>query len=231
MWEEQINASGHRSYAPVSQPACPPTGYPNTDGSLGVSTLEFNIDGTLLATKSDVMPSTVWIWSPHRAAPAAVLIHHSPVKRIQWHPTIADALMIHCNIPEAAVHIWKATWKIPKVVGFHLKKPGGRMEAAWLGNNAANWPTLMLGNAQNYAIAQIDHTGELISASKNGETLDLGPEDMYDENNLVDDPSPTAPNDDETQSDARLGLLDGENSRQDEVDDTFDYRRHLKTAI
>lgn len=214
----------------MSQPSCPPAGNSNNTDSLGVSILEFNIDGTLLATKSDAMPSIVWIWYPHRAAPAAVLIHHSPVKRIQWHPTIADELLTHCNISQAAVHIWKATWKIPKVVGFHLKKPGGRMEATWLGNNAANWPTLMLGNAQNYAIAHIDHEGELISSSKNGEIPDLGPEDMFDEDRLGDNSHSAVSYDDEAQGNARLGLLDNESSTHDQVDDTFDYRRHLKAA-
>lgn len=183
----------------------------NTDECLGISVLEFNSDGTLLATKSDAMPSAVWIWYPHRCAPAAVLIHHSSVKKIQWHPTIADELLIHCNISQTAVHIWKATWKVPKVVSFHLKKSGGKMEAAWLGNNASNWQTLMLGDAQNYAIAHIDHEGELISSLKNGEIPYLGPEDMFDEDNLVETPHSVV-------------------SFDDQVDDTFDYRRHLKAV-
>lgn len=133
------------------------------------------------------------------------------MKRIQWHPTVADELLIHCNIPQPAVHVWKATWKIPKVVGFHLQKPGGRMEAAWLGDHASNWQTLMLGNAQNYAIAHIDHEGELIPSLASGEIAHLGPEDMFDEENLV-------------------GKSHSVVHYDDEVDDTFDFRRHLKAV-
>jgi hypothetical protein len=233
VWQEQIDASGHRSYVPVCQPVSPPPGNANTDGCLGVSSLEFNVDGTLLATKSDVTPSTVWIWYPHRATAAAVLIHHSPVKKIKWNPTIADELMIHCNITQSAVHIWRAAWKTPKVVHVHLKKPGGRMNAAWVSTNAANRSSLMLGNFQNYAIAHIDHEGELIPSAKHGEALELGPEDMFDEDKLVDI-SPTIPFGDESQVKAGHGLLDnrapGQWNKFDEVDDTFDYRRHLKPS-
>ena len=85
------------------------------------------------------------------------------------------------------------------------------MDAAWLGNNASNSQTLMLGNAQNYAIAHIDHEGELISSLKNGEIPYLGPEDMFDEENLVEN-------------------LHSVVSYDDQVDDTFDYRRHLKAV-
>ena len=211
-------------------PVFPPLANLSVDGCLGVSTLEFNIDGTLLATKSDSMPSTVWIWYPHRTTPAAVLIHHSPVKRVQWHPIVADQLMIHCNISQAAVHVWKSTWKVPRVVGFHLKKPGGRTEAAWVGTGTANCSTLMLGNAQDYAVAQIDHEGELISSFKNGEIPDLGPEPLFDEDPHAGDSTSTVAYGDGAMGDTRLGLFDSGASRQDEVDDTFGYRRHLAAA-
>lgn len=79
------------------------------------------------------------------------------------------------------------------------------MEAAWLGNNVSDLQTLMLGNAQNYAIAHIDHEGELISSSRKREIADFGPEDMFDED-------------------------DSEQKSHYEVDDTFDYRRHLEAA-
>jgi hypothetical protein len=234
VWQEQINASGQRIYVPVSQPSCPPTGNPNTDDCLGVSTLEFNLDGTLLATKSDAAPTTIWIWYPHRGTAAAVLIHHAPVKSIQWHPTIADELLIHCNITQTVAHIWKATWETPKVVRFRLDKPGGRMEAAWLGSNAAGLPRLMLGNGQTYAVVQIDHEGELVPITRNGDALALGPEDKFDEAESVNVLQPMRSYDDQAQGDTRHGRLDngasGQWDKSDEVDDTFGYRRHLKAA-
>ena len=85
------------------------------------------------------------------------------------------------------------------------------MEAAWLGDHASNWQTLMLGNAQNYAVAHIDYEGEPIQSFGNGEIAHLGPEDMFDEENLV-------------------GKSHSMVLYEDEVDDTFDFRRHLKAV-
>lgn len=93
------------------------------------------------------------------------------------------------------------------------------MEAAWLGNNASNWQTLMLGNAQNYAIAHIDHEGELISSCTNGKIAGLGPENMFDEDNIGGKSHSVVTYDDEA-----------EFTMRNEVDDTFDYRRHLKAV-
>ncbi|MCJ1427861.1 hypothetical protein MMC29_005767 [Sticta canariensis] len=47
----------------------------------GVSTIEYNIDGSLFATSDDSTRLTVWIWSPKLPSAVAILIGHSPVKR------------------------------------------------------------------------------------------------------------------------------------------------------
>ena len=104
------------------------------------------------------------------------------------------------------------------------------MEAAWLGNNAKNWQTLMLGNAQNYATAHIDHEGEPISSSKTGEITDLGPEDMFDEDDLGGKSHSVASYDEYARGNAQFELLGNKFLTENDVDDTFDYRRHLKAA-
>lgn len=109
------------------------------------------------------------------------------------------------------------------------------MEAAWLGCNAAGLPSLMLGNAHNYAVAQIDHEGELVPITLTGETLALGPEDKFDEDQSASDLQHMRSYDNEAHGDSRQERLNNGASEQwdkfDEVDDTFDYRRHLKAAI
>lgn len=209
VWEEQISASKERSYIIASQPTCPPAQI--TDGSVsntGVSIIEYNIDGSLFATRDDSTLSTVWIWSPKLPSAVAILIHHSPVKRVRWHPEIADLLLIQCNIVEPVIHLWNAAWEIPKVISLQLEKPGGKMEASWLLDEAVEIPILMLGNAHNYVIGQISRNGELASLPKKTEMTDAGPEDMFDEGNS-------------------MHLL----NVSDEVDDTFHYRRQAKSSV
>lgn len=96
------------------------------------------------------------------------------------------------------------------------------MEAAWLDARAANRSTVMLGNAQNYAIIHIDHEGELI-LSPNKELPDLSLGEIYDEN-ISGNSAPTIAYDDDTR------LSNSGSSKQEEIYDTFDYRRHLKPS-
>ena len=104
-----------------------------------------------------------------------------------------------------------------------LLKPGGRTEARWVQSLDAvpGNPVAMLANTTNYALRHV------LDDAKYGETMDmslsvaiegLGPEDMFDEGNSMD-LSPIKLSHEQF----RMGL----EAAGDEVDDTFDYRRHL----
>lgn len=196
--------------------------------------MEYNIDGSLFATRDESTPSTVWIWSPKLPSAVAILIHHSPVKRIRWHPEIAGLLLIHCNIVDPVIHLWNAPWESPKVIGLQLDKLGGKMEANWLLDDATDMHSLMLGNAYNYVIGKISRNGELVSLPKEIEMTGAGPENMFDEGNSLD-LSPIKVSHDEVTMEARGDSSALEYSEQwnvsDEVDDTFNYRRHAKSSI
>lgn len=235
VWEEQIRASKERSYMMASQPTCPPA--QSTDASAsntGVSTIEYNIDGSLFATRDESTPSTVWIWSPKLPSAVVILIHHSPVKRVRWHPEIAGLLLIHCNIVDPVIHLWNAAWESPKLISLELDKLGGKMEANWLRDDATDMHTLMLGNAYNYVTGKISRNGELVSLPKEIEIAGAGPEDMFDEGNSMD-LSPVKVSHDEVTMEAggdssAFGYSEQWNV-SDEVDDTFNYRRHAKSSI
>ena len=100
VWSETAIDGQVRRYDQVPQPCTLPTVAFNSSDpqpKIGISTMEFNNpDGTLVATKNDSMPSTVWIWSLKLLRPYAVLVHLNPVKYISWHPTISDLLLIQC---------------------------------------------------------------------------------------------------------------------------------------
>ncbi|MCJ1467897.1 hypothetical protein MMC07_006522 [Pseudocyphellaria aurata] len=209
VWEEQISASEERSYVMASPPTCPPA--QSIDASFsntGVAFIEYNIDGSLLATRDDTTPSTVWIWSPQSPSAVAILIHHSPVKKVWWHPSIVNLLLIQCDLVDPVAHLWNAAWEAPKVIKLPLDKLDGKIEAKWLFDEAIDLHMLMLGNAHNYVIGHISPDGELASLPDEIETTGAGPEDMFDEGNSLD-----------------LCKV------SDEVDDTFRFRRHAESSI
>ncbi|KAH0552996.1 hypothetical protein GP486_006807 [Trichoglossum hirsutum] len=136
VWQEQVSASGQRSYITAAQPMCPPTvsSLP-TDANprVGISTIAFNNpDGTLIATRNDSMPTTVWIWSLKLLSPFAVIVQHSPVRSISWHPTVPNLLMIQCNNDQGVVYLWSSTWERPRIVTTPLDRLLGKHDAKWI---------------------------------------------------------------------------------------------------
>lgn len=240
VWQEQIDVTKKRSYIVASQPACAPTQNMLSVAEFsrtGISIMEFNSEGDLLATRSDAIPSTIWIWSIKTSAAVAVIIHHSPVKKIQWHPAIADLLLIQCAINEPAVHLWRANWELPQVIALHLDQMVGKMDASWLQSEVEDAPGLMLSTTQNFTSVQIMSNGQGIIQSLNARSFGAGPEDMFDEGNSIDlSPVKIPPKKEQTEvlegssGHGQSGHLDFSDD-VDDVDDTFHYKRQGKVAV
>ena len=231
VWQEQIDVAGARSYISAPQPACPPTqaSLATVDKlKIGISLMEFNDEGDLVATRSDSIPSTVWIWSIKTSSALAVIMHHSPVKKVQWHPKISDLLLMHCTVNEPVVHLWRATWDLPQVIHLHLNRMGGKMEAVWLRGDIDDAPMVMLSSMQNYMTAQIMSNGQGILQPLKAQSFGVGPEDMFDEGNSFD-LSPVRTRLAEAPADGIEDSLSHEQSGSlnlsDEIDDTFHYKR------
>ncbi|KAF1986400.1 WD40 repeat-like protein [Aulographum hederae CBS 113979] len=111
VWQEQVSASS-RTYAVISQPISPPTASSTpSDPSPkhGISLATFNADGTLIATRDDSTPTTVWIWDLKTLSPRSILIQHSPVKSLTWHPTRLELLLIQCVQDDPVVYLWSSS--------------------------------------------------------------------------------------------------------------------------
>lgn len=81
----------------------PPTNKANP--KLGVGSLAWSPDGTLLATVNENMPHAVWVWDVATAALAAVLLHISSVRSMAWSPA-GDYLAIATS--NSRVYVWTA---------------------------------------------------------------------------------------------------------------------------
>lgn len=242
VWEEQVSSSKERSYIAAPQPASPPTSQAvarSNNPTHGVSLIAFNSDESLLATRNDAIPTTVWIWSLNTYTVMEILIHHSPVKQITWHHSQPDLLLIHCAIPEPAVHLWKTTWHAPRILSLPLPRRGGRLEVSWLENTSDDNFKLLITSAHQYTAARISSDGELLSeaisleAAAAAVSIEPGAEDMFDEGNSLDlspikishstvEVSGYENGDERVES--GLGFT------EEMLDDTFHYRRHVKAV-
>ena len=186
--------------------------------------MEFNTDGTLLASRSDSTPSTLWIWSMTSQTPIAVLIHHAAIRSVHWHPTTADMLLIHCALDNPVVHLWKCAWEMPVICEMHLETVGGRMEASWLFSENHEQSALMIGNASNYTTARISAHGELLPPLNVQQPGDQGPDERFD-GSLVDLSPIKLP-----QNKTSFENYEDTNANTGDLDDTFRYRRLGRTT-
>jgi hypothetical protein len=173
VWQEQIVPSQHgkfeREFAAATQTICPPTSgatpASNNEVKTGTNILSFDNSGTLLATRIENMPTTIWIWDIGSRILRAVMILHAPIARVTWHSTIDELLMIRCEGEETRglVHLWDPSWEKPKVVDFMTQIPGGKV----LGKTIMRWlnvesehPAMLFSDTQDCILASVSETDD-----------------------------------------------------------------------
>ncbi|KAI9738148.1 MAG: hypothetical protein M1818_005577 [Claussenomyces sp. TS43310] len=243
IWQEQVapspNGGFERNYAPSTQITCPPT----TTGSLpaavdagskvGTAFISSDTSGTLIATRSEHMPTTVWIWDIASKMLKALMVQHAPVARVTWHPSINELLMIRCEGEESKglVYLWEPTWDAPKIVNFGSQLPDGKI----IGKSVIRWlncegpmPALFFSDTQDCMLAALSDgdadppwhgavtRGVNIYGEREESPLDLVPADEKQSYGLSVE---ALMNEEPT-----MTHISGED---DEMDDTFRFRRFV----
>ena len=206
VWQEQLDSSKLRSYVEAVQPVSPPCSEHLSriaSRKHGISRLLFNPDGSMLATKSESMPSTIWIWSMQTGSLSTVLIHHSPIKKFEWHTGHSDLLLMQCSISDPSVHIWKSTWQAPIILTVpFLSTVSGKLEAFWLFTDSTSPAAkVMIASTHEYATSEffledgalkaptagtLTSSVAIIDPAEAALSTGSGPEDMFDEGNSLD---------------------------------------------
>ena len=237
MWQEEIDAIKDRSYTIARQPALAPTSESLATGGTeksGISVLAFNEDASLLATRSDSLPSTIWIWSLTTAKLAAVLIHHESVKSIQWHPFVRDLLLVHCATADPTVHVWRESWDLPQIFRIRNDELGAITSVGWLATEG-DVLKFILNGANLCAIGQMTVHGQLVFWAEENDQMNeisgLGPEDMFDEGNSFE-LSPVKLSNGDIQEDlpGNTRYSEPEPTTASDIDDTFYYRNQKKAT-
>ena len=143
IWEEAVAASGERTYTAIPQPFAPPLSRTKSSAEPeenGVAEACFSSDGSYLATRDERMLNTVWIWSVSSLSAHAVLVQHSNVRKMHWHPTRPDELLLDCG--ESVAYRFKAS--IPQEPATPLRSPiTGSSTLAWLHTSHSSPPVIL----------------------------------------------------------------------------------------
>ncbi|KAL1925476.1 uncharacterized protein VTP21DRAFT_359 [Calcarisporiella thermophila] len=85
---------------------------------LGVSFCEFNADGTLLASRNDNMPNTLWIWDPSDPRPLLLMHHRQPIKIVRWDPVHPGRIALCCG--NGSLYLWTGVGFEPEEIEIPL---------------------------------------------------------------------------------------------------------------
>ena len=236
IWDEQIKATSERSYISLKDPASPPTSASfiakSATPKQGIALMSLNVDGTLLATRDDAIPTTVWIWSLQNCKPVAVVIHHAPVRYLGWHPVHKDLILMQCAIADPVVHLWKSNWIMPLAVTLPFTNDKSKLEARWLQSSDEDHFKMLLSSQTQTMEARISLAGDLIQDAEVSENLfrsnGSGAEDMFDEGNSLD-LSPV-----KFGTTTEFAILGDSGSgfgvTDHGLDDTFHFQKHVKAT-
>ncbi len=165
VWQEQVitslsGASVHtfiRAAQAIYPPGRPQIDRPETARS-SCSVVAFDSSSTLLATRLDDAPTTLWIWDVGVSELRGVLVFHAPVSSAVWHPNIPETLLVSCDGPQhlGLVFVWDPLSAGPQSIDFAQQCPervvAARPRYSWLGDDSQS-PTIFFSDGRTCLLA------------------------------------------------------------------------------
>lgn len=159
VWQEHLSLESVANFERALQPILPPSLSVQAGQKTGVPFISFNTDGTLLASRHDAVPNTIWIWSPHKMMPEAVLVCRLPIQQCVWHPKDKDKLLMTCASKEPVAYIWQRDQR-PWATPIPLDSGALKYEAKWLPNKEGDEFTMFVGSPSAFVIGKLMTLGE-----------------------------------------------------------------------
>ncbi|KAF2216181.1 hypothetical protein CERZMDRAFT_33198 [Cercospora zeae-maydis SCOH1-5] len=185
IWQEMVSANNGRTYTFAPHPVSPPLSHTKPGGEpadIGIAELSFSCDGSFLATRDSRMLNTVWIWDMSKLAAHAVLIQHSNVRGLQWHPTRSTTLMIDCA--ESVAHLWDAVSPEPPTAHHTGSPPTAKL--SWINTSAASNLIVMVTSRSNFELMYPEGRDENDVSSSSTPPLQANFEEGASEDSLFD---------------------------------------------
>ncbi|KAK1751870.1 hypothetical protein QBC47DRAFT_78049 [Echria macrotheca] len=165
IWQEQVGVTqagpAIHTFLRASHVISPPTRPDGSDLTTGCVSILFEPSSSLVATRLDESPGTIWIWDVQAGELRAVLLFHGSIVAMAWHPETRETLLVRCDGDDykGIVFVWDPLSEGPQSVDFGQQLPGkntvGRTRALWLSTDASSPPSLFLSDAQNYVLASL----------------------------------------------------------------------------
>ena len=180
VWQETVSASGERSYVISPQPVTPPLSKIKSNvepNDLGVAEARFSCDGTFLATRDARMLNSVWIWNILWLTAHAVIIQHHNVRKMHWHPTRPDTLMLDCG--EGVPYLFQAS-SSHAPLALPMSAPGSAL-LSWLHSDADSKPTILAATKASFRLLYPEGQPEGVQHATAHGMAAAGADDSFEE--------------------------------------------------
>jgi hypothetical protein len=193
--------------------------------------MTFDNSGTLLATRTENMPTAIWMWDIGSRILRAVMIFYAPIAKATWHPTIDELLLIRCEGEESRglVHLWDPSWEAPKIIDFASQIPDGKVIGKTVGrwlNTESGAPAIFFSDSQDCVLASISDEEDLPWQDAESRAFDIYGQREESPLSLVpaDEKRPYGRVDMLMEDDGITRMSGGSS----EVDDTFRFRKFVE---
>jgi WD40 repeat protein len=175
------------------------------------------------------MPTSVWIWSIQSLKPVAVIIQHSQIKTLSWHPSNPNLLLLTCHTDKLIIYQWSLDWDIPYATIIPDLSPVAKSSVRWLVTEESDQPLFIAASPTSYTIGFLEADGSTpegrfinITEARGAETSPVKGADSprKDITDLFDENTTSEQGQDS----------DGADGSTEDVDDTFHYRRQVSVA-
>lgn len=164
VWQEQIgNENNMRTFLRAEKATSPQVVLDSMSTSsgarLGCSLISFDVSSTLLATRLDDSPSTIWIWDLAAGELRAALMFHFAVTFV-WHPNCSEVLLISCQEDgrRSASYVWDPLSQGPTSLNVEqylpTNKRTSKLQVSWL-NHESESPEILASDAQHYVLLSL----------------------------------------------------------------------------
>lgn len=252
VWQEQVLSraqaalSGQlqRSYTKITSITAPPVASvspksSSTDLAIKSGTVSVAIDasGTLIASRRESLPSTVFVWDTASKILKAVLIQNAPIAKITWHPTINELLLIRCEGDDCKgiAYLWEPSYEVPKIVDFSTQLPEGKMIGKtiirWLATENDGVPAVFFSDTQDAILGAVtDDTDDDVPWNEaKAKAVDIYGQQEESPLNILDAPyegDSVRGEEDDRGDEPTMDFSEGDSG---EMDDTFQFKKTGRT--
>lgn len=179
--QEVVSASKARSYLLAPHPVSPPLSRRKASEipkEMGVAEMAFSCDGRYLATRDERMLSTVFLWDMATFKPKAVLTQHANVRKLQWHPSDGNTLLIDCG--ESIAYYWDLRSVQPPVP--IASKLSGTVTFTWISFSRNLKPAILATTKSSWQVLWPEGHDTVAGAlsPNNASQLEASDDSLYD---------------------------------------------------